>query len=161
MKRLWIVTLLLILALFPDVYAAKKTPEKLDYQIEGAGTAAQGFYMVDVSLMAKKRDVSDADLCRAAVHGVLFRGFSNPKARGSQKPLAGSAANEAQHVDFYREFFGPDVTAPDFASVVSGTRAITKVDKRYRVKATVSVNKEALVKYLQELGIVKGLNSAF
>lgn len=161
MKKTLLFLLMMVMISSFSAYSKKGADNSLDYQIEGAGTATQGYYLVEVSLMTKNKNVSDAELCRAAVHGVLFRGFSNPSARQSQKPLAGSAANEAQHIDFYKEFFSEEGTAANYASVVTGTRTITRLDKGYRVKAKINVNKEALVKYLQEMGVIKNLNTAF
>ena len=114
-----------------------------------------------VMSMTKDKKISDQALKRAAVHGVLFRGFSNPAARQSQKPLAGGPANEAQHIDFYKEFFSEKGTAADYANLVPGSRSVKKVNKEYVVTATVTVNKETLAKYLQQMGVIRGLNSAF
>lgn len=132
-----------------------------EYTITGAGTATQGNYLVKVTVVSKNKNVTDNQLCRAAVHGVLFRGFSNSEKRQSQKPLAGSAANEGQHADFYQDFFKEAGLSKNYASIVQGSRSMKKVDKMYHVTATVEVSKEALLKFLQEAGVVKGLNSAF
>lgn len=151
-----------MLICLPATVDAKKSQDEVpEYTIEGAGTATQGNYLVKATVISKNKNVTDDELRRAAVHGVLFRGFSNAEKRQSQKPLAGSLANEGQHADFYKDFFAENGMAKNFASPVEGSRSIKKVDKKYHVSATVTVNKEALLKYLQEAGIVKGLNSAF
>lgn len=131
------------------------------YEIQGAGTGTQGTYLVSLIVSTKDKNISDEVLKRAAVHGVLFRGFSDTVSRKTQKPLAGSAANEAEHADFYKEFFGDGGTSANYANVVPGSRGVTKSNKLYRVKVTISVNKESLLKYLQDVGVVKGLNSIF
>ena len=138
-----------------------KNPERPDFFIEGAGTGVEGSYLVKVSLLTKDRKVPDRELVSAAVRGVLFKGFSDPTSRITQKPLAASAANEAQHADFYNEFFGRNGTASDFGSVISGSRTVVKSEGKYRVSATVNVQKETLLKYLQDAGIVRSLNSIF
>ncbi|MBD5325565.1 MAG: hypothetical protein HDS04_02665 [Bacteroides sp.] len=154
--------LLFVLALCAPMVSAKKAEDAaLNYEIIGAGTGTQGTYLVEVSVLSKKKDVSDAQLVSAAVHGVLFRGFSNPAARGFKKPLAGSASNEAQHVDFYKDFFSDNGMAKNFGNVVKGTRSITKAAKEYKVSAKVSVEKESLIKYLEDAGVVRSLNAAF
>lgn len=143
-------------------HSSKNTGNELPpYEISGAGTGTQGTYLVEVVVTSKNKSVSDDVLKRAAVNGVLFRGFSDTTSRKTQKPLAGSAANEAQHADFYKEFFGENGSAASYANIVSGSRSVTKSDKQYKIKATVSVNKESLIKYLQDMGIVRGLNSIF
>lgn len=141
--------------------AEAKDDKSLDYTIQGAGTATQGDYLVKVTLISKKKKVTNAQLCSAAVHGVLFRGFSNQQTRQSQKPLAGSAANEAQHADFYKDFFAEGGNAKNYADVMESSRSVTKVDGKYHVTAIVTVHKENLLKYLEESGVVKGLNSIF
>lgn len=142
--------------------AKKKAGEEVvNYEITGNGTGSQSTYLVDVAITGKNKDVTDKELVKAAVHGVLFRGFNNPKAHNTQKPLAGSAANEAQHADFYKEFFGDSGTAANYGSIVRGTRQIMKSGKEYKVSATVQVQKEQLLKYLTEMGMVRSLNSAF
>lgn len=161
MKR---IVLLLLIAIFTIPFhsdAKGKADSPMAYEIIGSGTGTQGTYLVEISYHTKDKKISDQALKRAAVHGVLFRGFSNPAARQSQKPLAGGPANEAQHIDFYKEFFSEKGTAADYANLVPGSRSVKKVNKEYVVTATVTVNKETLAKYLQQMGVIRGLNSAF
>lgn len=131
------------------------------YEIIGAGTGSQGTYLVNVTVISNKNNPDNDIIKLAAVHGVLFKGFSNKDHRQMQKPLAGRVANEAQHADFYKNFFSESGNALDFASIVEGSRKVIKSGKKYRVTVTVSVNKEELRSYLESLGILKGLNSGF
>ena len=132
-----------------------------EYSISGAGTAKQDFYLVNVEVSTKNKNIPDKDLIKAAVNGVLFRGFSNAGFGDSQKPLAGDASNEAQHADFYNEFFGKDGTASNYGSVINGSRRVIKSGKIYKVSAIVEVNKGVLVHYLQSANIINSLNSIF
>lgn len=160
MKNLRLICLLLcsvLISTFSDAWA-EKLPQ---YQLEGAGSATQGNYLVRVTVASKKNDLSDRDICIAAVHGVLFRGFSDPSNRLSQKPLAGSAAAEVKHSEFFDEFFGKDGSAASYASVLTGSRSTIKSGKEYKTSATVTVQKEALHKYLEDAGVLTGLNSIF
>lgn len=131
------------------------------YEIIGAGTGSQGTYLVEVTIISKKNNPDDNIIKQAAVHGVLFKGFSSKEHRQLQKPLAGSAANEAQHIDFYTDFFSESGNASNFALIVNGSRKVVKSGKEYRVTATVSVNKEELRSYLETVGVLKSLNSGF
>ena len=140
---------------------AKDEVAYTNYEISGAGTGTQGSYLVEIALNSKKKNVDGLTLKRAAVHGVLFRGFSSQEHRQHQRPLAGGAANEAQHVDFYKEFFSEEGSAPQYASIVPGSKSITKSGKYYVIKATVTVNKEELQKYLSQSGVISNLNKAF
>ncbi|MDE7125079.1 MAG: hypothetical protein K2O12_01165 [Muribaculaceae bacterium] len=161
MKKICIIAVLCLFFANIVCEAKKDAGYGQSYEIEGAGTATQGDYLVTVSVVSKSKKVSDEELRRAAVHGVLFRGFSNTDRRQSQKPLAGSAADEARHIHFYSEFFGDNGTAANYAVLVPGSRAIKKSDKKYRVSATVTVHKESLLRHLESAGVVKGLNDAF
>lgn len=156
-------SILLLLVLFCSFFTAygKDANPVPSYEITGAGTGSQGTYLIDVTIISKKNNPDDIVIKRAAVHGVLFRGFSNKEHRQLQKPLAGSAANEAQHIDFYNDFFSETGSASNYASIVDGSRKVIKSGKEYRVTVTVSVNKEELRSYLESLGILKGLNSGF
>lgn len=157
-----ILTLLLLAGFVAIQMVAKGSSDApMEYELQGAGTGVQGTYLVEVSLLTKNNKVSDAELVSAAVHGVLFRGFENPQTRNSQKPLAGSAANEDQHIDFYKEFFSAQGKAHTFGTVARGSRTITKAGKQYRVSAKVTVNKSTLLQYLEQQGVVESLNSIF
>lgn len=159
-----VLAMIFALCLFvPGVYAKKTAePNVPEYFIEGSGTGTQGTYLVDVTVVAKNATkVNDDDIARAAVHGVLFKGFSNKELRQAQKPLAGSAINEVTHADFYENFFQPKGVARNYVEIVNSSRRVKKVGKVYHVTATVTVNKEQLRKDLEEAGVVKGLNSAF
>lgn len=141
------------------MFAADELPE---YSIVGAGTGAQGTYLVEVSALVSKADKADETvLARCAVHGVLFKGFAGKDSRQSQKPMAGGPAAEASHADYYSNFFKKDGPAADYASVVSPSVRRVKSGKKYRVTATVSVNKEQLSKDLEAAGVLRGLNSIF
>lgn len=141
-----------------------KAKENLpQYFIEGIqGTAAQGTYNVKITIVSKKaNDVTDDMLARCAVHGVLFKGFGNVQSRTQQKPLAGSAAAEASHADFFESFFKPGGTAVNYAQTVQSSRTTVKSGKEYKVSSIVTVNKEQLRKDLESADIIRGLNSIF
>lgn len=131
------------------------------YEIVGAGTGVQGTYLINVTIISKKKNPNDDLFKRTAVHGVLFKGFSSKENRQMQKPLAGNPANEVQHADFYKDFFSESGSATDYASIIDGSRKVIKSGKEYRITVKVSVNKDNLRSYLESLGIIKTLNSAF
>lgn len=130
------------------------------YTIEGAGTGTQGTYLVKISITAKKpNDISDQNLLRCAVHGVLFRGFCSTEFRQRQRPMAGSALSEHQYADFYNSFF--QQSYQQYGQTVSSSRSVMKIGKEYQVSAVVSVMKDQLRKDLTQQGVIKGLNSGF
>lgn len=130
------------------------------YTIEGAGTGIQGTYLVKISMTAKKPgDVSDQDLLRCAVHGVLFRGFNSSEYRQRQRPMAGSALSEQQYADFYNTFF--QQSYQQYGQTLSSSRSVMKTGKEYQISAVVSVMKDQLRKDLTQQGVIKSLNSGF
>lgn len=152
--------LTLMLLIFMGVFSAfaDGVPE---YDIEGNGTGNQGTYLVKVSVITKNKKIDDSELVKAAVHGVLFRGFSSKEHRQNQRPVAGSPAVEAQHADYFSSFFGDGGAYRNYGQTVGGSRAVVKSGKKYRVSATVTVNKDQLRKDLEQAGVVRGLNSGF
>lgn len=133
-----------------------------DYDIEGAGTGQEGTYLIKVSVISSKKEVDNDMLAKCAVHGVLFRGFSNGERRSSQKPLVGGPANEASHQEYYEGLFGKNGSARQYVQTMGGTRSVTKLNKKqYRVSATVVVSKEQLARDLRDAGVAGSLNSMF
>jgi deoxyribose-phosphate aldolase len=78
----------------------------------------------------------------------------------SQKPLAGNASVEQQHIDYFKLFF-TDGTFKRYATLQDGSIQLEKVGKMYKISGIVLVSKEQLRSDLEKEGIVKGLNSGF
>ncbi len=153
-----IITFLIALSvMLPLGMAAKdKKNEQLNYEISQAGVGNQGTYAVKVTVISKNKNVSDDLIARCAVHGALFRGV------GNKGPIAGSASAEAQHADYFQNFFAPNGPARNYVSSVGSQREVLKVNKKeYRVTKIVSINKDQLRKDLEAAGVIRGLNSIF
>lgn len=161
MRKNLLVLLVMMLAGAMMMSAKNNEDAGLNYELEGAGTGSYGTYLVKVMVLTKNKNVSDEEIARCAVHGVLFRGFNSKELRQSQRPLAGSAMAEAQHADFFKEFFKKGGIAKNYVSSVSGSRQVTKAGKQYKISSVVTVNKALLQKDLEKAGIIKGLNAGF
>lgn len=149
-----------ILSLLLFMFALPLMADELpDYQLEGAGTGNQGTYLVKVSVLSRKSKITDDEIGRCAVHGVLFRGFASSENRQQQKPLAGSPMVEMQHKDFFEDFFTKAYKG--YYQVVGGSRQVVKAGKQYKVTSVVTVAKDQLRKDLQQADIIKGLNTGF
>lgn len=137
-----------------------------EYQIKGAGAANGGSTLVSVSVMAKKADkVTDDMLMKAAVHGVLFKDYSDSTSAGfgsaaSKKAICGSPNAYAEHLDFFEPFF-KDGGYKGYAQCVDDTRRVVKVGKQYKVTSTVAVSSSALRKDLEKQGVIKSLKSGW
>jgi len=134
-----------------------------DYEITCAGNATQGNYLIRVSYKSTGKRADDMKLRLAAIHGVLFRGFtSGSTGCMSQKPLVKDLAAEQDHADFFKMFFNDkDGHAAAFANVQMGSYEYTKVRGGYRVSAVVAVAKDELRKHLEDAGIIKSLSAGF
>jgi hypothetical protein len=151
---------LLLCALATQVQAKDKE-KPLEYSIQSAGSANQGYYLVEVSAMVDKaKQVSEDIVLKCAVHGVLFRGFAAAQGGTAQRPLTGSAMQEMQHKEFYDAFF-QNGSYKSYATFVNGSMKTTRVGKQFKVTGIVSVAKEQLRRDLEKAGMIKGLSSGF
>ena len=142
---------------FANAKKAKVTETR--YDIEGVETGVQGTYMVKVYIYTNKPEATTDQIKYAAVHGVLFRGFSG-KGFATQKALARPEI-ETQKADFFNAFWeNGDYQA--YVNIVNAVADRLKMSsKEYKIGAVVSVSKDSLRKSLEDAGIIKGLNSGF
>ncbi len=129
------------------------------YDIEGVNTGTQGNFLVKVYIYTNKGEATTEQIKYAAVHGVLFRGFSG-KGFANQKALARPEI-EKQKADFFNAFWS-NGDYLQFASIINAVADRMKISgKEYKIGAIVSVSKESLRKTLESAGIIRGLNSGF
>jgi len=156
-----ILVALSLFMLFAIGSMAKSNDDKpLQYDIQVAGSGAQGTYLVKVAVYTKKK-VNDDDIIRAAIHGVLFKGVTGTERIPTQRPLAGKATVENEHAEFFEEFFSKNGPYRNFASIVPGTYTHVKAAKGYKEGATVTVMKDELRKALEDANVIKSLSSGF
>ena len=153
MKRF--ISMMLLLTVVIMAAARDIVPE---YDITGAGSGTEGTVLVKVFVYGKK--VSDADLKRAAVHGVVFLGCSG-NASGAQQPAIAPASAEKDNAEFFAAFFAIDGECQNYASIVSGSYETVKTKKGYKVGAIIQVNKSNLRKSLEKAGVIRSLNAGF
>lgn len=131
------------------------------YDIEGVETGKQGTFLVKVYVYTNKPVATTEQIKYAAVHGVLFRGFSG-KGFATQKALARPEV-ETQKSDYFGAFWGNgDYMA--YANIVNAVADRIKLsgkDYKYKIGAIVSVSKDSLRKALEDAGIIRGLNTGF
>ncbi len=166
MKKL----IVLFLSLFMGInfsFAKNDKDAIPEYLIEGAGNSRGGESLVKVSVTVKKKtDATDDMLGKAAVHGVLFRGYSDKSTQGygaasEHAAIAGSPNAYNEHIDFFEPFFKGDHM--NYVRFVDDSRSAVKVGKEYRVSAVVRVSTGQLKKDLQDkkVGAVRSLNSGW
>lgn len=151
----------MMLFAFATTVQAKEKVKPLQYSIQSAGSANQGYYLVEVSaIVDKASQISEDIVLKCAVHGVLFKGFAAGNGGLAQRPLTGSAMQEQQHAEFYNEFF-QNKSYVNYATFVEGSMKTARVGKQYKVTGTVSVAKDQLRRDLEKTGMIKGLSSGF
>lgn len=128
------------------------------YDIAGAGSGTEGTILVKVYVYAKK--VTDADLKRCAVHGVVFRGCAGNNS-GARQPAMASPTAEPDNAAFCDRFFAADGQCQSFASIVAGSYDRVKTAKGYKTGAILQVDKSSLRKELERAGVVRSLSSGF
>lgn len=149
---------LMIMLLFVFLGAMAKSDKMPQYDITGAGSGTEGTVLVKVYVYSKS--VSDNDLKRAAVHGIVFRGCSG-NASGARQPAMASPTAESDNATFCEEFFAPDGQCINFASIVGGSYDRVKTKKGYKSGAILQVDKTSLRKELEKAGVVRSLSAGF
>ncbi len=148
----------LTLVLFAVLGVMAKGDEMPKYDITGAGSGSEGTVLVKVYVYAKK--VTDEDLKRAAVHGVVFRGCVG-NASGARQPAMAPATAEADNAAFCEAFFAKEGECQNYASVIAGSYDRVRLSKGYKSGAIIQVNKTDLRKALEKAGVVRALSSGF
>ena len=133
-----------------------------EYQIEGTGTENGSTTLVVVTIVSKNNDFREHDFGRCAVHGILFRGFTNAYnslSTSNHPALMGSPMAEMQNADFFNNFF--QSTYAGYVRVQSDSRKVVKVGKEYKQKVIVAVSERQLRKDLEDIGLIKSLKSGW
>ena len=134
-----------------------------EYTATSAGTGKKGEYLVNVTVSVKKKnDVKDAEslVKRCAVHAVLFRGLMSADSHSSQKPLIKDPNVENVKAAFFQSFWNEGQFKNYTALVGSSLMAMkNKQTKMHEVSATVIVDKESLLKYMEGQGVIQGFSN--
>ena len=131
------------------------------YEIECAGNAVQGTYLVKVWTYSKSAAVAENQCRKNAVHGVIFKGYGGGQGCVSQRPMANNPGVEQQYKEYFDSFFATGGEFQKYASILSGTTETVRVGNEYKVGVVVSVRKDDLRKALEAAGVIKSLNSGF
>ena len=145
----------------PRQKKADKDTEQFRYEIECAGNASQGNYLVKVWSYSRTASIAENQCRKNAVHGVIFKGYGGGQGCVSQRPLASNPGVETQYATYFASFFADGGEFQKYASIMSGTTEIVKVGREYKVGVVVSVRKDDLRKALEAAGVIRGLNSGF
>lgn len=165
MKKLFSL-LLTVLFLTPMMVQAKNDEALIpEYQVEGAGKASNGSPQIKVIILSKKKNVSDADFSKCAVHAILFRDYDDKSNTGfgsvaHHRAVMGSPTAIQQHIDFFEPFFR-NGDCNNYVQIVGDTRRVVKVGKQWKVSSEVRVNERQLRKDLEKQGYLKNLGTGW
>lgn len=133
-----------------------------EYTIKSGGQGKSGNYLVEITVSSKKKMKGNAEdlVTRYAVHGVMFRGLMATAGYGEQKPLFKDPNIEQTKADFFQAFFN-EGSYKTYATVLDSSLSVmkNKQTKMNEVSAVVLVDKESLVHYLEQSGILKGFSN--
>lgn len=144
--------------------AAFAQDDALEYDIEPDGVGSKGMSFVKVSIYVKKpKQATTALLKKAAVHGIIFRGLSESGTTGytKQRPLVNSPAAAQQYGDYFETFFQDGGKYLSYANMVGSITQVVKINKKYRVSATINVSTDEIRRALRDAGVIKGMTSGF
>lgn len=156
MRRRLLCLMMFLMAV--TVGALAKSDKPLQYDITGAGSGSEGTILVKVFVYAN--EATDAQLKRAAVHGVVFRGCEG-NASGARQPAMAPATAETENEAYCQSFFSTEGLCQNYASVVAGSYDRVKTKKGYKCGAILQVDKTALRKELERAGVVRKLGAGF
>lgn len=135
-----------------------------EYQITGVSRAqGSGGVIVKISIVGKKADKVTQDMLgRAAVHGVLFRGYGADGQAGvsNHPPMMGTPTAETQYSEFFKPFFD-NGTYSGYIQMLDDSRRVVKVGKEYKVSCNVIVSEGVLRSDLTKAGLIKGLDQGW
>lgn len=153
---------LTVFAMIAGTFAASardNTPPA--YDIAVAGQAQSGRYLVKVTTVLDKRQKDEPRewLRRLAVDGVMFRGLAPADGYPGQAPLITDPLTRSQKAEFF-EAFNNEKLYNSYADLENSSIIMTRLPKKkWEVTALITVDKESLLHFLQQHGIVEGFGN--
>ncbi len=132
-----------------------------DYDLRMAGQGDGGKYYVKITtVLDKKQNKTALDFVkRLTVDGVMFRGVASAKGYPSQSPLIKDTSVKARKSEFFDAFWNEQQYL-NFVNLENESVVVTKLPKKkFEVTARLLVDKEALLQFLEDSGIVEGFGN--
>ena len=139
------------------------TKHNYDYEVHSLGVGGQGSYLIKVYSYASNQKKAIERAKRDGVDAVLFKGIPAGPGVSAQKPLV-SPQDHAKNEKFFKEFYKSGRYLQFVALSNDGTirpQDRLKVGSQYKIGVALSIQKDALRKYLESEGIIKKLGSIF
>lgn len=130
------------------------------YEMTCLGVGSEGSNLLKVYSYGKNYDKAVKQAKHDAVHGILFKGIVGSNGCANQ-PAMVKPQEQVANQAFFDEFFKKGeylrfVNISNDGSIGATDRL--KVGSMYKIGVTVSVQKDALRKYLEQAGVIKPLS---
>lgn len=157
MRKDFVIMGLISLALTTSSCASQQ--QVFGYEMTCLGVGSEGSNLLKVYSYGKTYDKSVEQAKHDAVHGILFKGIVGSNGCANQ-PAMVKPQEQVANQAFFDEFFKKGeylrfVNISNDGSVSGADRL--KVGSMYKIGITVSVQKDALRKYLEQAGVIKPL----
>jgi len=133
-----------------------------EYTATSGGTGKKGEYLVNVTVSVKKKEAKEAEslVKQCAVHAVLFRGLMSADHYSSQQPLIKDPNVENVKSVFFQSFWN-EGHYKNYTALVGSSLVVmkNKQTKMQEISATVMVDKESLLKYMEAQGVIQGFSN--
>lgn len=132
-----------------------------DYDLSVAGQGANGNYYVTITaVLDKKQNKETLDhIKQYCVEGIMLKGASGSNGYPGISALISNPSVFTTKSEFF-DAFNREKKYSLFANVERESVVVTELPKKkYEVSARVVIDKESLIKYLQDCGIIKGFDS--
>ncbi len=172
MKKI-LIALLCVLPLFAfaqnkrSMKKAEAQTQAWNYDVELIkGTATQGSKNVKIWSIAPNALAAIKQAPKNAVHAIIFKGVPANQHGQSVIALDRTSRADIEHAAFFEQFFAEGGKYMQFVTLVANgnilPQDLIKVNKKeYKVGVRVIVRYDALRKYLESEGIIRGLSSGF
>ena len=157
MRKDFVIMGLISLALTTSSCASQQ--QVFGYEMTCLGVGSEGSNLLKVYSYGKTYDKSVEQAKHDAVHGILFKGIVGSNGCANQ-PAMVKPQEQVANQAFFDEFFKKGeylrfVNISNDGSVSGADRL--KVGSMSKIGVTVSVQKDALRKYLEQAGVIKPL----
>ncbi len=142
-------------------FSSCATKNNFGYEMKCLGVGSEGSNLVKIYSYGSNYDKAVRQAKHDAVHGILFKGIVGGNGCGHQ-PAIVKPQELSENQSFFDKFFKNGeylrfVNISNDGSVDGADRL--RVGNKYKIGVVVSVQKDALRKYLEQAGVIKPLGA--
>lgn len=131
------------------------------YTLSPAGNGVDGAPLVRVEVNVRKLDDATSTVAKAALLGVIFKGYEAAEGCTAQKPLFNKTELTASDAEYLTALFYTDNYSRYVLGMLSDQMIVTKCRRGYAVSGVVSVDKRTLRRDLERAGVLHRLGEGF